>query len=272
MLLFQGASPFERAFDRDLAELLEVPATGVDTGRLETEKVLEIFLMPRVLLRFERMHGADLARTERLVGPLLRAGAARYPDSDVVLQLLEKVVERKSAREVDRQPAKQDEVGASGRKGVRSLDADIEALLHVVGAAVAERQRDHHQRHAVRHDLVPIDRKYLGRHGSHGVADTRAVAVHHRRSPVGRVMARATLWQRSRFRVGYRAHWPGRQALLMFRRPVWRPRSNRGTNTMSSRRTSIPAVAGAIVCATTLGLLASNTAMAQSPNAAYAGK
>src|SRR6478735_7762158 len=48
----------------------------------------------------------------------------------------------------------------------------------------------------------------------------------------------------------------------------------RETNTMSSRRTSIPAVAGTItvVCTTTLGLLASNTALAQSPNAAYAGK
>jgi tripartite-type tricarboxylate transporter receptor subunit TctC len=43
---------------------------------------------------------------------------------------------------------------------------------------------------------------------------------------------------------------------------------------MSSGRTSIPAVAGpiAVVCATTLGLLASNPAIAQSPNAAYAGK
>src|SRR6478609_3736074 len=107
MLLFQGASPFERAFDRDLAELLEVPATGVDTGRLQTEKVLEICLMPPVLLRCKRMYGADIARTERLVSPLLGAGAAGYADSDVVLQLLEEVVERKSAREVDRQSAKQ---------------------------------------------------------------------------------------------------------------------------------------------------------------------
>src|SRR5215203_337780 len=102
MLFLQRPAPFERALDRNLAQLLEIRATGKGAGRLQSEKVFQIFLVPGILLGCERMHRADLARAERLVGSLLGARAARHRDADVILQFLEEVVERKSARQIDR--------------------------------------------------------------------------------------------------------------------------------------------------------------------------
>src|SRR5688572_17480214 len=101
MLFLQRAAPCERAVDRDLAELLEVGAAGVDARRLQAEIVLQVLFMPGILVGRKRMHGADLARAERLVGLLLRRRAARHGNADLVRERLEEVVQRKPAREID---------------------------------------------------------------------------------------------------------------------------------------------------------------------------
>src|SRR6266545_4608154 len=97
MLLLERAAPGERTVDRNLAELLEVRSAGVDAGRLEPEELLEVAFVPRVLVGHERMHGADPARAERLVGVLLRGRAARHRHADIVGELLEELVEREPA-------------------------------------------------------------------------------------------------------------------------------------------------------------------------------